>query len=161
MKERTITISKNDILFDVDAATHIFAKVNDGKDIRRFDALEADSEDAFNLNVISRHAQRRAAELKERLSRFLKTPASAVTFATATIDTVGGYSFAFYVEDGFQDELMDPLAKDIESYIANGAIADWYADAGDAMAASYLQKIAPIPNRIVSYLVKRKFPTRS
>ena len=40
-------------------------------------------------------------------------------------------------------------------------IADWYADAGDAMAASYLQKIAPIPNRIVSYLVKRNFPTRS
>ena len=161
MKERTITISKDEILFDVDAATHIFAKVNDGKDPRRFDALESDSEDAFNLNVIIRHAQRRAAELKESLSRFLKTPASAVSFATAIIDTIGGYSFAFNVEDGFQDELMDPIAKDIESYIANGTIADWYAEAGDAMAASYQQALAPIRDRIVSNLVKRKFPTRT
>ena len=136
MKERTVTISRDDILFDVDAETHIFAKVNDGKDPRRFDALESDSEDAFNLNVIIRHAQRRAAELKQSLSRF-------------------------NVEDGFQDELMDPLAKDIESYIANGTIADWYAGAGDAMAASYQQTLAPTKDRIVSYLVKRKFPTRT
>ena len=161
MKERTVTISRNDILFDVDAETHIFAKVNDGKDPRRFDALESDSEDAFNLNVIIRHAQRRAAELKQSLSRFLKTPTSAVTFASATIDTNAGYSFAFNVEDGFQDELMDPLAKEIEAYIANGTIADWYAGAGDAMAASYQQTLAPTKDRIVSYLVKRKFPTRT
>ena len=39
--------------------------------------------------------------------------------------------------------------------------ADWYAEAGDAMAASYQQKLEPALNRIVSYLVKRKFPTRS
>ena len=161
MKERTVTISKNDIFFDVNAETHIFAKVNDGKDLRRFDALEADSEDTFNYNVITRHADRRAAELKERLSRFLKTPTSPVSSSTATISSTTGYSFAFYVEDEFQDELMEPLARDIEAYISNGVIADWYAEAGDAMAASYQQALAPLPNRIVSYLVKRKFPTRS
>ena len=161
MKERTVTISKSNIFFDVNAATHIFASVNDGKDPRRFDALEADSEDTFNADVIIRHADRRAAELKDRLSRFLKSATSAVTSATANISSATGYEFVFNVEDGFQDELMVPLAAAIESYIADGAIADWYADAGDAMAASYLQKIAPIPNRIVSYLVERKFPTRS
>jgi len=161
MKERTVTISKNNIMFDVNAATHIFAKVNDGKDFRRFDALEADSEDTFNYNVITRHADRRSAELKEMLSRFLKSATSTVTSATANISSATGYEFVFNVEDGFQDELMEPMARDIESYIANGAIADWYADAGDAMAASYQQTLAPTRDRIVSYLVKRKFPTRS
>jgi len=161
MKERTVTISKNNIMFDVNAATHIFAKVNDGKDPRRFDALEADSEETFNYNVLARHADRRSAELKEMLSRFLKSATSAVTSATANISSATGYEFVFNVEDAFQDELMEPLARDIEAYIANGVIADWYADAGDAMAASYQQALAPLPNRIVSYLVKRKFPTRS
>jgi len=161
MKERTVTIPKNDIYFDVNAETHIFAKVNDGKDLRRFDALEADSEDTFNVDVITRHADQRAAELKESLSRFLKTPTSAVSSFTANISTTTGYSFAFSVEDGFQDELMEPLTREIEAYIAKGTIADWYAGAGDAMAASYQQALAPIKDRIVSYLVKRKFPTRS
>lgn len=161
MKERTVTISKNNIFFDVNAATHIFAKVNDAKDFRRFDALEADTEETFIANVVTRHADRRAAELKERLSRFLKSPSSAVSSATANISSANGYEFVFSVEDGFQDELMDPLARDIEAYIANGTIADWYAGAGDAMAATYQQAIAPLPNRIVSYLVERKFPTRS
>lgn len=161
MKTRTVTISKTDIFFDVNAATHIFAKVNDAKDPRRFDALESDTGDTFNSSVVTRLADRRVSELKESLSRFLKAPDSAVSSATAGISTATGYEFAFLVEDGFQDELMDPLAKAVLEYIANGTTADWYAEAGDAMAASYQQKLEPALNRIVSYLVKRKFPTRS
>jgi len=161
MKTRTVTISKTDIFFDVNAATHIFAKVNDAKDPRRFDALEADTADTFNNSVVTRLADRRSAELRERLSRFLKTPSSEVTTSSAGISSATGYEFVFYVEDEFQDELMAPLAAAIQSYIANGVIADWYSEAGDALAASYLQAIGPIPNRIVSYLVERKFPTRS
>jgi len=161
MKTRTVTISKTDIFFDVNAATHIFAKVNDGKDPRRFDALESDTGDTFNNSVVTRLADRRAAELRERLARFLKAPSSAVSSATAGMSSATGYEFVFQVEDGFQDELMEPLAHAMEEYMANGAIAAWYAEAGDAMAASYQQTLEPTLARVLSYLVERKFPTRS
>lgn len=162
MKTRTVTISKNNIFFDVDAATHIFSKVNDGKDLRRFDALESDTTDSFNRLVVTRFADRRAAELRDRLSRFLSAPESEVTSATASINTgATGYQYSFSVESEFQDELMASIAQDIESYIANGVIGDWYATAGDAMANSYLQTLPVISSRILDNFVKRKFPTRS
>ena len=161
MKTRTATIYVSDILFDVNAATHLFASVNDSKDFRRFDALESDAEDATNLAMLSRFAEGRVAELKRLLSRFL-TSASTTASANSQLSLSStSFAFSFYVEDGFQDELLSPIAKEIESFIATGVIADWYNSAGEAIGKSYEQKLPPIYAGIISHFVKRKFPTRS
>ena len=161
MKTRTVTIYLSDILFDVNAATHLFASVNDAKDFRRFDALESDAEDATNLAMIIRFANGREAELKRLMSRFLSSASTTASSDSQMSLSTASYSFSFHVEDGFQDELMAPLASEIESFIANGVLSDWYSEAGESLAASYEKKLPPIYAGIISHFVKRKFPTRS
>ena len=161
MKSRTATIPVTDILFDVNAATHLFASVNDAKDFRRFDALESDSEDTTNLALLLSFANMREAELKRLLSRFLASAGTTTSATTALNLSITAYSFSFYVEDGFQDELLAPLTNEIKAFIVNGVIADWYNAAGEAIGKSYEQKLPPIYAGIISHFVKRKFPTRS
>ena len=158
MKTRTVTIARNDILFDVDAATHAFSTANWAKDPRKADSLESDSGDATNLSMLQRFKDHRIAELKDRLSRFLTTETSSS--ATGAIDTSASVVFSFNVEDAFQDELLAPLAKAVQDYISKGVIADWYKTNGDQQFTAYAQDLQPLYDRIVNYLVSRKFPTR-
>ena len=161
MKTRTITIAKKDIFFDVDAATHVFARATEGSNLHRADALESDTGDAMAESLLTRYSDRRAAELSERLSHFLTTPVSPVTEAAAALGTATGYTFTLYVEDAFQDELMTPLASAMEKYVAHGVIADWFRDAGDAQAAAYAQMLPGDLAEAQEHLVKRKLPRRT
>ena len=158
MKALTITIRKAEILFDVDAATHSFARATETASLRRADALQSDSGDTMNREMVVRFADRRAAELEERLGRFL-----ASTTATAYDVQISGdeaYAFTLYVENAFEDTQLRPLAQDMESYIADGATADWYAANGDGQGAVYAQRLPLVLNRIIGHIVERKFPTR-
>ena len=159
MKTRTITIPKKDIFFDVDAATHIYAKMNEAANLRRSDAVESDTGDLFSEHVLTRFADRRAGELGERLARFLSITTD--TEHTVVLSSATSYTFSLYVEDAFEDELLIPLADAMEGYIAHGATADWFMAAGDAQGSAYLQMTASDIARILEYLVKRKFPARS
>ena len=164
MKERTITIAKKDILFDVDAITHIFARANEKGNYEAADALSADSQEVFYSNVITRFADRRVSELKDLLSRFLKPDTSipiSQTDPQGAALSEGSYSFVFLVEDRFQDELLAPLAHRLESYISNGAISDWFYSVGNSQGPAYGQQLVPMLNEIMTYLTKRKFPSRT
>ena len=161
MITRKITIPKSDIFFDVDAATHIFAQVSEpATGEKRSDALESDSGNDLARMMLTRFSDRRAAELGERLSRFMETPASPVTETVVTMGSASEYEFTLHLEAAFQDELLAPLASAMESYIAHGVTADWYTDAGDAHAAAYLNLLPGDLTLIGTYLVKRKFPSR-
>ena len=160
MKDRTITIPKKDIFFDVDAVTHIYARATEANGLRRADALESDSEDTFAERHLTSRADKRVGELEERLSRFLASPASPVASATVAIGTATSYVFTLHVEDAFQDELLEPLAKAMEQYIAHGVTSDWFTAAGDAQGGVYAQMLPGDLARIQEYLVKRKFPAR-
>jgi len=159
MKERTINIHKSDILFDVDAVTHVFADVNAAANIKASDASESDSGDTSNAALLTSFADARAAQLKERLGRFLKVGTETTT-ANAANTTGTEYTFSLYVENGFLDVLMGDLAHEMRAYISNGVIADWYAATGSQQSAVYAGMLAPSYSRIVEYIVKRTFPGR-
>lgn len=159
MKTRTITILKKDIFFDVDAATHVFAKATETENLRRADALESDTLDPLRVSMVTRYADRHVAELKERLSRFLTSETQ--TAHSATISTNTSYIFSLYVEDAFQDEVLEALGSAMEQYVADGCIADWYKDVGDAQSTAYQQYQQARITSILGYLVKRKFPART
>lgn len=158
MKVRTITIPKSEILFDVDAVTHVFTRTTESANLRRADALESDTGDDLNHDIIVRFADRRVAELEERLSHFLAT--TTATSHSVEISEATSYEFSFYVEDGFEDTQLKPLAEDLESYIAKGVTSDWYMANGDAQGATFAQMLPVILNRILLHIVERKFPTR-
>jgi hypothetical protein len=161
MKTRTITISKNDIFFDVDAVTHVFSRANEGQGLQRADAVESDTGDDFNETLITRFADHRASELSESLGRFLAPDNSVIATMGSSISTSTSYEFPLKVEDAFLDELMGTLVDQMETYIAEGVVADWYGSVGEPGAAAYAQHLPVILARIKSVIVKRKFPERT
>ena len=162
MKTITITIPKSEIFFDVDAATHVFATASEAQaGPKRSDALESDTGDVMRQSMLTRYADRRAAELSERLATFMDaTHPQNNESASGVLGTNESYQFALKVEDAFIKELMTPLARSMESYIAHGVIADWYTDAGDGHAASYLQILPGDLSLVMHYIVARKIPSR-
>lgn len=158
MKTRPITIPKNDVLFDVDAVTHLFSRAKDTQDVRHSDAIGSDTEEVFDSKIITRFADRRAAELRDIVAKFLVSETSSS--ATAAISTEDSYVFNFTVEDAFQDELLASLANEVESYIATGATADWFFSVGDQAGNVHAQALPAKVNTIMSYLVSRKIPAR-
>ena len=160
MKIRTITIAKKDIFFDVDAATHLFSRANEAQGLPRTDALESDTDEAFNKNVVTRFADRQFAELSGRLANFGVTPDPPVTAAGTALSTGSDYELRIRVEDGFQDELLEVVAEAAEKYVANGAIADWFLASGDAQGTNYANLQSGDLSRIIYYIVHRKFPAR-
>ena len=163
MKTITVTIPKSEIFFDVDAATHVFATASESSaGLKRADALESDTGDAMRQSMLTRYVDRRAAELSERLATFMYTAGTVAEDTTnAVLGTDSSYQFKIQVEEAFLNELKTPLANAMESYIAHGVIADWYTDAGDGHAASYLQLLPGDLNLITHYIVDRKIPRRS
>ena len=159
MKEITITIPRSDINFDVDAATHIFANVTEISALQRADTLESDTDDAAALAVVSRFADRRVAEMKRQLARFIN-PAEK-TSDIATISTAATYEITLYVEDAFLEELTTSVAAEMEAYISTGVICDWYNTVGDAQSQNYAAQLPVILNRLTSLIVARKIPSRS
>lgn len=162
MKTITITIPKSEIFFDVDAATHVFATASEAQaGPKRSDALEADSADAMRQSMLTRYTDRRAAELAERLATFMNaTHPQGNETEKGVLGSSESYQFSLTVEDAFIKELMKPLANSMESYIAHGVIADWYTDAGDGHAASYLQILPSDLSLVMHYIVARKIPSR-
>ena len=158
MKTRTITIPKKDVLFDVDSVTHLFARANEAQDLRRADAIGSDSEELFDVQVITRFTDRRAAELRDLMSKFLVSETSSSH--TVSISTEENYVFTLQVEDAFQDELLASLGDEMESYIATGAEADWYMSVGSQQGTVYANMLPSKLNTIVSYIVNRKIPAR-
>lgn len=159
MKDITITIPKKDIYFDVDSATHAFAKVTEGTSLHRADNLESDTDDETAKSMVVRFADRRYAELKRLLSRFMKTGTG--TTSTVGITTATTYVYTLNLEDAFQEELTADVGQEMESYIANGVICDWYATLGDAQTQAYAAMLPVILNRIIGLIVSRKMPQRS
>lgn len=157
MKTRNITIPKKDIYFDVDSVTHISSRARGAVD-GRTDAIESDTGDDFSKNVVTRYADLRVAELKGHISRFIASETD--TDHQVAISGETSYTITLSVENSFQDELLAPLANDMESYIATGVIADWFLALGDAQGPVYSQKLPLILDGIKESLVKRKFPRR-
>ena len=159
MKEITITIPRSDINFDVDAATHIFANVTEISALQRADTLESDTDDAAALAVVSRFADRRVAEMKRQLARFINPAEKASDIAT--ISTAATYEITLYVENAFLEELTTSVAAEMEAYISTGVICDWYNTVGDAQSQNYAAQLPVILNRLTSLIVARKIPSRS
>lgn len=160
MKTFSISIAKSRIFFDVDALTHNYARATQGQSLQRADAVESDTGDTTNESLVTRFAERRAAELEGLLSRFLTT----VTLENNNTESPGrtgdSFTYNFYVEDAFQSELLESLADSMQAYISYGAAADWYMSVGDAQGAVYTQLLPAKQQEIISILVKRKFPSR-
>lgn len=126
-KSRTITIKKDDIFFDIDSLSLSFSEVSGGDGIARADAIAAETGTTAGTRKYTRLADRRAADIRTLLRRFLTTTsASTANDQLSTSD----YAFALTLDSEFEDAMMAPLTAEIHDYIMKGALADWYDGIG-------------------------------
>ena len=126
-KSRTITIKKDDIFFDIDSLSLSFSEVSGGDGIARADAIAAETGTTAGTRKYTRLADRRAADIRTLLRRFL--PTTSATTANDQLST-SDYAFALTLDSEFEDAMMAPLTAEIHDYIMKGALADWYDGIG-------------------------------
>lgn len=155
-KSRTITIKKKDIFFDIDSLSLSFSEVSGGDGIARADAIAAETDTTAGTRKYTRLADRRAADIRSVLRRFITTTtASSVNDQISTSD----YTYALTLDNEFEDAMLQPLTAEIHDYIIKGALADWYDEIGlkaqhDTLAAEAESAVA----RIKELLYHRPIP---
>lgn len=126
-KSRTITIKKKDIFFDIDSLSLSFSEVSGGDGIARADAIATETDTTAGTRKHKRLADRRAADIRTLLRRFITTTTSSS--ANDQLST-SDYTYALTLDSEFEDAMLEPLTAEIHDYIVKGALADWYDGIG-------------------------------
>lgn len=128
MKSATITLYKNLLLADIDAAT--FKRV-DGVLAAEADqvknAVSSDSEEALDMNLLHRYMETRDAVLRNRLSFCLVSDDEDLSVTNELEKDVESFDYSLNVPDTMTKPRLASLAKKMHNYIVQGVIVDWYA----------------------------------
>jgi hypothetical protein len=126
-KERTITISKSQVFFDMDMLSYGFSEVSGGPEAKRADRLALDTASDNGARIAKRLCDHRISDIRHLLRRLVKS----VTSSSASDSFLtGDWTITLYVSDETEDGTLAAVADLIHEYVANGALADYYAQMG-------------------------------
>ena len=160
MKERSIIISKADLLADIDSLTFKFGDGSDLVDGRRLNAFVSDSGEKLDSRLLERHIEYRDAQLRRLLQSAIAETESES--ADSAVDDGEAFTYDLSLSDSFRDSQLRPLALLMHRYLIWGALYDWYAaglGAGQAnVFASELSEIEQNINSTVRVPSRTKRP---
>lgn len=157
----TITIYSKDILFDVDAETHRFARSLDQKNAELVDNMASDSAEGFDKQVLIRYANLADAEVRKVMWKFLKKAATPATTGNDTLDTsITSYVYALSVSDRRLTNKLPALTQAIHGYLVNSILTNFFiALHQDGGAKNYLAKTQQSQLDIEELIYKRDKPS--
>ena len=126
-KSRTITIKKKDIFIDIDSLSLSFSEVSGGEGAARADAIATETDTTAGTRKYTRLADRRAADVRSALRRFIATATSS---SADDLLSTSDYAYALTLDSEFEDAMLEPLTAEIHDYIMKGALADWFDGIG-------------------------------
>ena len=150
-KQRQVKIYKSEITKAIDLITHKHVDGSALDNLRVSNAVSSDSTEDVDAAVIADYAQFRDAELRTRL-QFALAPILVVTEDDRITLEDNAYVYKLNVTEAFDDNTLKPLATYIHRYLVFGALADWYAQFGMALADYYRSQLDSIEEQINSIL---------
>lgn len=128
-KERTITLYKKAIHFDIDALTYKLTEATmHGIDQKARSAVASDREDSFDSEVLGRLTDYRDATLRRRMQFCIKE-VEVLEFDNKP-KKVDSYKYVLVLPEGFKDSNLQNLGTKMHEYLVKGALLDWYIQTG-------------------------------
>ena len=152
----SVSITKSELLRDIDRTTHAYAKAIDSQDMKKADAVESDTGDANSLALLGRFLDRRMSELKTLLLRFLQR-SSINSISDASPE--GGYNFSLVFPEDADGASINNLPALMHDYLVKGALSDWYKSLGlSALSEQLLVEAASDFQNIRTNIYYRPMP---
>ena len=159
-KTRVIEIIKSEVYKDIDLFTHKHVDGNDtfsspysNKQIlyspQTQNARSSDTSEGVDGAVVARYVEYRDSQMRLFLD-FALVPHESVELADDNLDLQKSkYVYTLVVPDGFNDNMLRPLAEQMHRYLVCGALFDWYNQFGmERQAASYGSQLQSLEDSI-------------
>ncbi len=131
-KKWTVTVSKSGLYTDINTMAHAYSEAGGAAmGLRAADRVAADTENDLDRHIVTRLCDHRMGDIRTVLSRFVT---GTETSGTDYIST-GDYALTLWVPSDADGGTLNALTDLIHDYVADGALADWYAQLGAANAA--------------------------
>ena len=126
-KDRTITIKKKDVFFDIDYLSHHYAEITAGEAPVKANIVATETQSAGGTRIFTRLCDHRMSDIRQLLEKFIEID------AMASVDNDledGDWEIALTVSTESEDNTLATIADLIHDYLVSGALADYYAQIG-------------------------------
>lgn len=124
-KTRTITLSKQDIFFDIDKLSLSYSERED--DVVKADHIAAETASKSGRRIITRMCDHRFADILYAVEKFI-APANETSASNAFNDS--DYTITLSITEEAPDNILSTIADQAHQYIVCGSLADYYAQIG-------------------------------
>lgn len=152
MKSRTVTLYRKDLLFDIDAVTHMFGM---GQEAAAGDVVSSDTLDDTDKRTIGRFLDHAAVELRVAVGRFVS---NAELESASNLLSASDYRYKFDVMDSFRDVNLTAIAAAMHGYMVDSALCEWYTMVGSVEAQGYARDKASKIEGLQRLFVQRDIP---
>ena len=158
MKTITITLKKDELLYDIENTTYLVGNSRStGDNFEQVSNIQ-NSGEGEDRNFILRSIEKAFNEAKRNLSRYIDE--TMVASNNALMDETGDFVLTLNVVDMFNEASTDTLKSSAHEFIAASALMDWFANVKPDEMVVYQSRKAEANISMLSALYRKKAPVR-
>lgn len=158
MKDITITLKKNEILYDIENTTYLVGNSRStGENFEQVSNMQ-NSGEGEDRNFVLRSIETAYAEVKRILSRYINEDMAAAN--NALMLATGDFVLSLNVVDVFNESATESLKGAAHEYIIASALMDWFANVKPDEMTIYQTRKQEAAVNLLASLYRKKAPTR-
>lgn len=158
MKTVTITLKKDEILYDIENTSYLVGNSRStGDNFEQVSNIQ-NSGEGEDRNFILRSVEKAFNEVKRNLSRYVDE--TKVASDNALMAETGDFILTLNVVDVFNEASTDTLKSAAHEFIVTSALADWFANVKPDEMVIYQNRKVEANISMLSALYRKKAPSR-
>lgn len=158
MKTITITLKKEELLYDIENTTYLVGNSRStGDNFEQVSNIQ-NSGEGEDRNFILRSVEKAFNEAKRNLSRYIDETMTASN--NALMDETGDFVLTLNVVDMFNEASTDTLKSSAHEFVTSSALMDWFANVKPDEMVVYQSRKAEANTSMLSALYRKKAPVR-
>jgi hypothetical protein len=158
MKTITITLKKDEILYDVENTSYLVGNSRStGDNFEQVSNIQ-NSGEGEDRNFVLRSIENAFNDVKRNLSRYIDETKTASN--NALMSETGDFILSLNVVDMFNEASTESLKSAAHDYIVSSALADWFANVKPDEMVIYQNRRVEANRGMLSALYRKKAPQR-
>ena len=158
MKDVTITLKKDEILYDIENTTYLVGNSRStGENFEQVSNMQ-NSGEGEDRNFVLRSIETAYAEVKRILSRYINEDMAAAN--NELMLATGDFVLSLNVVDVFNESATESLKGAAHEYIISSALMDWFANVKPDEMTIYQTRKQEASVNLLASLYRKKAPSR-
>lgn len=158
MKDITITLKKDEILYDIENTTYLVGNSRSTGDNFEQVSNMQNSGEGEDRNFVLRSVETAFAEVKRILSRYINEDMAAAN--NDLMLATGDFVLSLNVVDVFNESATESLKGAAHEYIISSALMDWFANVKPDEMTIYQTRKQEASVNLLASLYRKKAPSR-